>query len=91
MSKTKLEIVAAMHRIEKRLDLLHIQRKAIKSYYFKSGTIQFDITSDDFHDKGHDMPIAFDKDLMVAYLTAEIDKLNNESDELLVEMSQLKR
>ena len=91
MPKTRLEISSAMHSIEKRLDLLHQQRKAISSHYFKEGFIQFEIESDDFRDKGHDTPIQFDKDLMIAYLTSEIDKLNKQSDDLLVELSQIKR
>lgn len=91
MSKTKLEIVSQMHAVEGRLDLLQEQRKAVSSAYLKGGTIRFKLNTTDFQSKGHEKAIPFDPELMTAYLTAEIDKLNTESDALLVELSELKR
>lgn len=91
MPQTKLEIVSKMHSLEKRLDALHAQRRAMTSHHFKGGTVKFTLVTSDAHNNGHEKPMPFDTDLMVAYLTTEIDKLNKESDDLLVELSQIKR
>lgn len=91
MPKTKLDIISHLHSVESRLDALLSQRKALTSNFFKGGSIQFTINSTDAHQRGHKKAIPFDRDLMLAYLTTEIDKLNKESDELLVELSQFKR
>jgi hypothetical protein len=84
-SKTKLELLEEMVKLEQATENMKLNLSAVNSYYFKYGEFTIDIRdTDDFKHHGTDSPIPFDKEVMEDYLETHI--AHNER--LLIELHE---
>lgn len=86
----KLEIANELQECEKRKEQFQKQLNALKSHYLKSGVIFFELKTDDFQHKGVEEFIEFDTELMMEYITKEIEKLQMKSNQLVEKLAAVK-
>jgi len=80
---SRLEKFNELAELEERKDVFEKVLADMENYYFRSGTIKFDLESDNYNSKYQDETIPFNSGLAKIYIESEIQTIDDKINRIL--------
>lgn len=84
----RLKTVEELKVLEEKREIINENMNALKSSYYKHGSLSLQLKTSDFNYEGCDKSFEFDKNLMLEYLEKELEAVDKKVNMLIKQLTE---